>query len=118
MVRHLIKGPSVLFHRRDNAKSKNVYYLSPPYVSAIPDPIRAVFKTSQGVGLESSLVELKPFRIIVMILNFRTYMFGQTVQTQIRLLLEEQSDQGLHCLLFHLHVLRQNTFRFATLFEF
>ena len=30
-------------------------------------------------------------------------MFGQTVQTQIRLLLEEQSDQGLHCLLFHLH---------------
>ena len=31
-------------------------------------------------------------------------MSGQTVQTQIRLLLEEQSDQGLHSLLFHLHV--------------
>ena len=30
-------------------------------------------------------------------------MPGQTVQTQIRLLLEEQSDQGLHCLPFHLH---------------
>ena len=27
----------------------------------------------------------------------------QTVETQIRLPLEEQSDQGLHCLLFHLH---------------
>ena len=27
------------------------------------------------------------------------------MQTQIRLLLEEQSDQGLHCLLFHLHLL-------------
>ena len=27
----------------------------------------------------------------------------QTMQTQIRLLLEEQSGQGLHCLLFHLH---------------
>ena len=26
----------------------------------------------------------------------------QTVQTQIRLLLKEQSDQGLHCLPFHL----------------
>ena len=39
----------------------------------------------------------------VMILSFRTDMSGQTVQTQIRLLLEEQSDQGLHCLLFHLH---------------
>ena len=35
----------------------------------------------------------------VMILSFRTEMPGQTVQTQI----EEQSDQGLHCLPFHLH---------------
>ena len=30
-------------------------------------------------------------------------MPGQTVQTQIRLLLEEQSDQGLQCLPFRLH---------------
>ena len=30
-------------------------------------------------------------------------MPGQTVQTKIRLLLEEQSDQGLHCLPFRLH---------------
>ena len=39
----------------------------------------------------------------VMILSFRTDMPGQTGQTQIRLLLEEQSDQGLHCLPFRLH---------------
>ena len=39
----------------------------------------------------------------VMILSFQTDMLKQTVQTQIRLLLEEQSDQGIHCLLFHLH---------------
>ena len=39
----------------------------------------------------------------VMILSFRTDRPGQTVQTQIRLLLEEQSDQGLHCLPFGLH---------------
>ena len=39
----------------------------------------------------------------VMILSFRTDMPGQTVQTQIRLLLKEQSDQGLHCLPFSLH---------------
>ena len=32
-------------------------------------------------------------------------MSEQIVQTQIRQLLEEQSDQGLHCLLFHLHLL-------------
>ena len=41
--------------------------------------------------------------ITVMILSFRTDMPEQTVQTQIRLLLEEQSDQGLHCLPFRLH---------------
>ena len=29
----------------------------------------------------------------------------QTVQTQIRLLLKEQSDLGLHCLSFHRHLL-------------
>ena len=37
-----------------------------------------------------------------MALNFRTGKSRQTVQILIRLLLEEQSDQGLHCLLFHL----------------
>ena len=34
----------------------------------------------------------------VMIQCFRTDRSGRTVQTQIRLPLEEQSDQGLHCL--------------------
>ena len=38
-----------------------------------------------------------------MILSFQTDRSEQTVQTQIRLLLEEQSDQGLHCLPFCLH---------------
>ena len=32
-------------------------------------------------------------------------MSRQTVLTQIRLLLEEQSDLGLHCLLLHLRIL-------------
>ena len=40
-----------------------------------------------------------------MILSFRTDRPWQIVKTQIRLLLEEQSDQGLHCLSFHLHFL-------------
>ena len=53
-----------------------------------------------------------------MILNFRTDRSGQTVQTQIRLLLEEQSDQGLHCLLFHLHVFDKIPSGLAFLFEF
>ena len=42
--------------------------------------------------------------LTIMILSFRTDRSGQMVQTQIRLLLEEQSDQRLHCLLFHLHL--------------
>ena len=40
----------------------------------------------------------------VMIQSFLTDRSGQPVQTQIRLLLEEQSDQGIHCLLLHLHL--------------
>ena len=45
-----------------------------------------------------------------MTLSFRTDRFGQTVQTQIRLLLEKQSDQGLHCFL---HCLLFHTLRFG-----
>ena len=41
----------------------------------------------------------------IMFLSFRTDRSRQTVQTQLRLLLEEQSDQGLHCLQFLLHLL-------------
>ena len=40
----------------------------------------------------------------VMILNFRTNKIWQTVQTK---LLQEQSDQGLHCLIFYLHLLEE-----------
>ena len=41
----------------------------------------------------------------VIILNIGTDRSEQTVQTQIRLLLMEQSDQGLLCLVFCLHLL-------------
>ena len=51
-----------------------------------------------------------------MILSFRTDRPGQT---QIKLLLEkEQSDQGLHCLQFHLHLLEALLYGKAWLFEF
>ena len=54
-----------------------------------------------------NIYEQDEFQATVMILSFRTVMSGQTVPTQIRLLLEEQSDQGLHCLLFHLHLFNE-----------
>ena len=41
----------------------------------------------------------------VIILNIGTDRSEQTMQTQIRLLLMEQSDQGLLCLMFCLHLL-------------
>ena len=50
-----------------------------------------------------------------MILSFRTDMSGQIVQTQIRL---EQSDQGLHCLPFCVHLLDSLFYGGATLFNF
>ena len=50
----------------------------------------------------------------IMILNFRTDRSWQTVKTQIRLLQEEQSDQSLHCLLFHLHRFDEISFTFET----
>ena len=49
----------------------------------------------------------------LMILNFRTDRSWQIVQTQIRLLQEEQSDQGLHCLLIHLHRFDEIPFKFG-----
>ena len=56
-------------------------------------------------GLDPNNSVIKRLWCTVMILSLRTSRSEQTVQTQIRLLLEEQSDQGLHCLLFHLHLL-------------
>ena len=54
----------------------------------------------------------------VIILSFRTDRSGQTVQTQIRLLIEEQSDQGLHFLLFYLHLFDENPYGLGFSFEF
>ena len=47
---------------------------------------------------------VEKLRLTVMTLSFWTDRSVQTVQTQIRMVLEEQSDQGLHCLLFNLHL--------------
>ena len=43
--------------------------------------------------------------VAVNFLNIGADISEQTVQTQIRLLPEEQSDQGLHCLSLHLPLL-------------
>ena len=45
--------------------------------------------------------------------KFSDRLVLSVVQTQIRLILEEQSDQGLHCLLFHLHHFDKIPLRFG-----
>ena len=60
------------------------------------------------------VTELAKKRLTVMILSFQTDRPGQTVQTQIRLLLEEQSDEGQHCLPFRLHLLSSILYGRAT----
>ena len=51
----------------------------------------------------------------VMILSFQTDRSGQTVNTQIRLILK---DRGLHCLSFSLHLLAALLYGKATMFKF
>ena len=54
---------------------------------------------------EVKITALQIRRSTVIIWNIGTDRSEQTVQTQIRLLLKEQSDQCLLCLLFCLHLL-------------
>ena len=72
-------------------------------------------------GKQDNMAEISLINVTgstVMILSFRTDRSEQTVQTQIRLLLEEQSDLGLHCLPFHLHLLYTLLYGITFLFEF
>ena len=58
----------------------------------------------QNLQINSEFIKSRLIVLIlftVMILSFRTDKPGETVQTQI-ILLEEQSDHGLHCLPFRL----------------
>ena len=77
--------------------------------------INSVYEIKQEIYNDNAKnVRMEIYIYTVMILSFRTDMHGQTVQTQIRLLLEEQSDQGLHCLPFHLHRLDSELYGRAT----
>ena len=81
----LIRSVSEVFSWKKNQKNTNTFWLK---------------KRKPYLELYDYL------QVTVNILIFRTPKFltkcrMQTVQTQIRLLLKEQSDQGLHCLPFH-----------------
>ena len=72
----------------------------------------------QSPNLSVAHISMKVFVMkisTVMTLSFWTDRSWQTVQIQIRLFLEEQSDQGLHCLLFHLHLFDKMPYGLASL---
>ena len=60
---------------------------------------------SSVIHLSSITYLVKMLESTVHILYIGTDRSQQTVQTKIRLLLKKQSDQGLHCLPFHQHLL-------------
>ena len=51
------------------------------------------------------IISLLSYHSTVNFLSIQIDRSEKTVKTLIRLLLQEQSDQGLHCLQFHLHSL-------------
>ena len=59
----------------------------------------------KGRSVLELLINTVTFKLTVQILCIGTDRSQQTVQTKIRLLLKKQSDQGLHCLPFHQHLL-------------
>ena len=67
------------------------------------NPTKPAILNGSYIGLGWVINFLSDFAFTVIILSFRTNTPGQTVQTQIRLLLEGQFDKGLHCLQFILH---------------
>ena len=75
----------------------------PPHVSVEKllkdNKLNAESPISDRQNIAVISLEFKQIEVTVMILSFQTDMSGQIMQTQIRLFLEEQSDQGLHCLL-------------------
>ena len=75
-----------------------------PQVNVLPStPQHSMLSNPPTTQTGSNLLSQKESAglFTIMVLNFWTDRSGQTVQTMIRLLLEEQSDQGLHCLLSH-----------------
>ena len=63
-----------------------------------------MIRLSYGLNYETKFSDMF-FRHV-----FQTNMSRQTVQMQIRLLLKEQPDQGLHCLPLHLRILSLSEF--------
>ena len=62
-----------------------------------------VQRTFPGAYSRRYVVLLSDYSTVIL-LSIGTDRFEQTMQTQIRLLQREQSDQGLHCLTFNLHL--------------
>ena len=83
----------------------------------VPEPHRCITWTTRKIPAISMSWVMSNGHTI-MILSFWTGKSGQTLQTQIRLLQEEQSDLGLHCLQFRLHLLNALLYGKSIFFKF
>ena len=70
------------------------------HLNLTPEEIVSLGSGEPGHTSEDMNAKVLKVSHTIMIISFWTGRSRQTVQTQIRLLLEEQSDQGLHCLPF------------------
>ena len=124
------KGISFFWHSTMNAMGWVHVSDTQHHVNFEDDPLRSYF--DECLKNEINLLYLHDFRnnfhqlksahnvtfqnnnwFTIMILSFRTDRSGQTVRPR-----EEQSDQGLHCLQFRLHLLGALLFGKAILFKF
>ena len=92
-----MRGHNICFH----CERRNIIF----ELSSLPLLSGALLFINGGKNIKVYPYILIPFEATVIILNIGTDRSEQTVQTQIRLLLMEQSDRGLLCLLFCLHLL-------------
>ena len=87
------------------------------------DPDQTVSTILIWVCTDCQGLSVRKLRIIMDILyrndpKFSDRQVWANSGDQIRLLLMEQSDQGLHCLLFYLHILNTFLYGKTSLFEF
>ena len=80
-----------------------IYGFNRPSLIELVEAQRSYLATLLTPPLAAASAELF-CQTTVKVLSIGTDRSEQTVQTQNRLLLMEQSDQGLHCLLFHPHL--------------
>ena len=98
---------------QDDISNMNTYirtYIHTYIHTDKPKPICPPPPTFSKLGHKKEMT-----RNSTLILSFLTDRIGQIVNTQIKLIQEEQSDQGCHCLLFCLHLFQTLVYMYGNI---